>query len=124
MFSGRKTVAAAAVLAAAAGQALVGGQIAYAGIGCGNDVADDGINLQVSVQRAMFSCDIVNFGVRGGRVIGAGGARILAWGPDGIRATVTAQRGEYVNVWSGDKPPGRLWCGKLVNETGNLCVST
>lgn len=114
-------MAGAAVVAALAGSTIAA-PAASAGIGCGADTVGDNVQITVMIQRAVFSCDVVNFGVRGGRGIGAGGMKVLLWGPDGIRTTVTVHNGEYVNGWSGDEPRGGLWCGKELSWSDGECV--
>ncbi len=103
---------------------LVSDQGAYAGIGCGADTVSEGY-FQVDVQRAVFSCDVVAFGIEGVHGPYGGGLFVNAWGPDGIQGSVTLTANGYVNVWSGDHAPGGLWCGQISDEYWTrVCLST
>ena len=114
-----RVLAVSAVIAAGMA-ALVVAPSAQAAIGCRANAISNPY-FEVSVKRALLSCDVVEVGVRG---IGLppGGSDLSVWGPDNFQHLTHADPGIYKSVWHGDHAPGSRWCASFVGDAAEICL--
>jgi hypothetical protein len=117
-----RSLAVAAALAVGATMCAVAPS-AQAAIGCRPDSTSNQY-FTVSVKRALLSCDVLEFGVRGGDALEPSGAEFSVWGPDNFVGLVKAQPGEYAVAWKGDHAAGAKWCASFVGDYAELCLTT
>ena len=96
---------------------------ARAAIGCRPDSTSNAY-FELSVKRALLTCDVVEVGMRGTAVLDPGGAEFSVWGPDNFTGMVRVQPGEYSVAWKGFHAAGAKWCASFVGDYAELCLST
>ncbi|QUQ71567.1 hypothetical protein [Kutzneria sp. CA-103260] len=96
---------------------------AQAAIGCRPDSVSNAY-FELSVKRALLSCDVVEVGMRGTAALPTGGAAFSVWGPDNFTGMVRVGPGEYSVAWKGDHAAGARWCASFVGDYAELCLTT
>jgi hypothetical protein len=96
---------------------------AQAALGCRPNHVSNAY-FELTVKRALLSCDVLEVGVRGGGGLPPEGAELSVWGPDNFTGLVRAQAGEYTKFWKGDHAAGAKWCASFVGDADELCITT
>ena len=97
--------------------------VAQAAIGCRPD-AKSNVYFELSVKRALLSCDVLEVGLRGRDALEPDGAEFAVWGPDNFNGQVRVSPGEYSVAWKGDHAAGAKWCASFVGDYAELCLTT
>ncbi|GAA3437638.1 hypothetical protein [Kutzneria kofuensis] len=108
----------------AAGMALgVVAAPARAAIGCRPNTVSN-LYFELSVKRALLSCDVIEVGMRGTSALQADGAAFSVWGPDNFTGLVHVEPGKYSIAWKGNHAAGARWCASFVGDYAELCLTT
>jgi hypothetical protein len=96
---------------------------AQAAIGCRRDSVSNAY-FELSVKRALLSCDVLEVGMRGTPQLAPDGAEFSVWGPDNFAGLVRVRPGEYSVAWKGYHAAGAKWCASFVGDAYELCLAT
>jgi hypothetical protein len=96
---------------------------AQAALGCRPDSVHNAY-FQLSVKRALLSCDVLEVGMSGRSALEPDGAEFSVWGPDNFNGAVRVRPGEYTVAWKGDHAAGVKWCASFVGDYAELCLVT
>ena len=96
---------------------------AQAAIGCRPNTASN-LYFELTVRRALLSCDVLEVGMRGKPELEPDGAEFSVWGPDNFTGLVRVRPGEYSVAWKGDHQAGARWCASFVGDYAELCLTT
>jgi len=96
---------------------------AQAALGCrANQVSNQ--YFELSVKRALLSCDVLEVGLRGTDNLEPSGAEFSVWGPGNFNGLVRVTPGQYSVAWQGDHAAGAKWCASFVGDYAELCLTT
>jgi len=111
--------------AVAAGMALcaVVAAPAQASLGCRPNHVSNAY-FELSVKRALLSCDVIEVGLTGAGALPPDGAEFSVWGPDHFTGMVRVSPGEYSAAWKGAHAAGAKWCASFVGDYAELCITT
>ena len=96
---------------------------AQAAIGCRPNSTSN-MYFELSVKRALLSCDVIEVGMRGTPALEPDGAEFSVWGPDNFNGMVRVRPGEYSVAWQGNHAAGARWCASFVGDYAELCLTT
>jgi hypothetical protein len=120
MLSSNRLLAVSAVIAAGMAMAVATAP-AHAAIGCRANSAANAY-FELSVKRALLSCDVTEVGIRGGDGLPPSGSDLTVWGPDNFQHLTHSEPGMYKTVWRGNHVSGAKWCASFVGDGAELCL--